>query len=386
MCVREKYHRKTGAFLGFEAYVHLRTYKTGNDVQRYKTCPTRELAEKAEKVLIREAAEALKVLDGRGSHWGALCAKWEAEAKVLKRNPATLKPMNDKALINALSILRTWTKDWMETPANELSIKHGKELLLSCISEDLKPATIRKIKTTINLVFRYGVQEGIIHHGKTSPVHGVPFDLDDGDIEEEILTVDEVKKLLAEAKKQEHPWYRIWAVALMTGMRSSELYALRKENVFLKESYIRVRESWDWVNDCAKCTKAGYWRTAPIASALRPIIEELMSQNPESPFMFPRFIEWERQYQAMVLREFCQQIGIRSVRFHTLRACFATHLLAMGVDQASIMAIGGWSNLKTFRIYVRLAGVTEKSKTEGLGNLFVPPETISRAFEPQIVA
>ncbi len=147
-----------------------------------------------------------------------------------------------------------------------------------------------------------------------------------------------------------------------------------------------VKESWDWIKDSAKSTKAGYWRTAPIAKAIRPIIAELMQANPESPFLFPRHEEWLRCEQAQVIRKFCEEIGIRSVRFHTLRACFATHMLATGVDQATVMAIGGWSNLKTFRIYVRLAGITERSKTERLGDLFVPARTtleehISKTFE-----
>lgn len=391
MCVREKFHRKTKEFIGWEAYVHLRSDTTDNEIQRYKTCKTKDAAERAEKALIRQAAEELKAEDARGSHWKILIAKWELEARKLKRNPATLKPISDKTILNSLSLLNTWTKDWMDKPCKELSIKEGKDLLMNCVSEDLRPATIRKIKTTVNLVFRFGVLEGIVEREKHSPVHGVPFDLSDDDGSEEILTVDEVQRLLLEAKLQKHPWYSVWAVALMTGMRSSELYALRKENVFLKEGFIRVKESWDWVNKCAKSTKTGYWRTAPIASALKPIIEELMSQDPASPFLFPRFKEWERSEQAMIVRAFCEKIGIRSVRFHTLRACFATHLLAMGVDQATIMAIGGWSNLKTFRIYVRLAGVTEKSKTEGLGNLFVPTEQtvlehISKAYNPQVAA
>lgn len=279
----------------------------------------------------------------------------------------------------------------MNKPCKELSIKEGKDLLMDCVSEDLAPATIRKIKTTINLVFLYGTQEGIVPREKHSPVHGVPFDLSEDQGTEEILKVDEVQKLLLEAKFANHPWYSVWAVALMTGMRSSELYALRKDNVFLKEGLIRVRESWDWANKCAKSTKAGYWRNAPIASALKPIVEELLNQNPESPFLFPRHKEWERSEQAMVLRAFCEKIGIRSVRFHTLRACFATHLLSMGVDQATIMAIGGWTNLKTFRIYVRLAGITESKKTEGLGDLFVPSEQsvlerISKAYDPAVAA
>lgn len=391
MAIREYICKITGQTRS-EAYVHLRsTVNPEIRVQKYKKCKTKAEAERAEKTLIRLAAEELKTEEGRGSRWGVLIDKWELEARRLKRNPATLKPISEKTINNALSLLKVWTNDWMEKPCKELSIKDGKDLLMDCVSEDLRISTMRKIRTTINLVFRYGTQEGLISAEKNSPVYGVPFDLSDSDGEEEILTVNEVQKLLLEAKMRKHPWFSVWAVALMTGMRSSELYALRKDNVFLKEGYIRVKESWDWVNKCAKGTKAGYWRTAPIASALRPIIEELMNQAPDSAFLFPRHREWERSEQAMVLRTFCQEIGIRSVRFHTLRACFATHLLVMGVDQATIMAIGGWSNLKTFRIYIRLAGVTERSKTEGLGNLFVPNEQsvldhISKAYNPHKIA
>lgn len=387
MCVRKKFHRKTGEFLGWEAYVHLYSSETENQIHRYKLCKNEEAAKRAEKIMIRTAAEELKTMDDRGSHWSVLVDKWEVEARQLGRNPATLKFMASSSISNTVSMLKTWTKDWLEKPCNELSIKDGKDLLLLTESEDLAASTVRKLKTNVNLVFRYGLQEGIIKDLKKSPVHGMMFEIDEGDYLPEILTVEEVQKLLIEAKARNHPWYRIWAVALMTGMRSSELYALRKKNVLLAQGIIRVSESWDWQNNCAKSTKAGYWRTAPVATALRSVIEELMAENPESEFLFPRMKEWERSEQALVLRRFCTEIGITSVRFHTLRACFATHLLAMGVDQATIMAIGGWSNLKTFKIYVRLSGITERSKTEGLGNLFVPTEQavsehIAKAYIP----
>ena len=51
--------------------------------------------------------------------------------------------------------------------------------------------------------------------------------------------------------------------------------------------------------------------------------------------------------------------------FHTLRACFATHLLASGAEPAKVMKIGGWKDLKTFEIYIRLAGVDISGVTEG---------------------
>jgi site-specific recombinase XerD len=67
---------------------------------------------------------------------------------------------------------------------------------------------------------------------------------------------------------------------------------------------------------------------------------------------------------AEVLRTFLKEIGINQhIKFHTLRACFATHLLAMGVETAKVMSMGGWKDLKTFQIYIRLAGVDVKGVT-----------------------
>ncbi len=68
-----------------------------------------------------------------------------------------------------------------------------------------------------------------------------------------------------------------------------------------------------------------------------------------------------------MLRHFLNEIGIKKdVVLHTLRACFATHLLASGAEAAKVMQIGGWKDFKTFQIYIRLAGVSVKGVTESL--------------------
>lgn len=379
MCVRPYICKITGE-TRYEAYVNHRSdFDPSVRIQMYKRCKTEASALKAEKELIKQAAKKCYDKEMRGTRWSVVAHQWEAKAKELKRNPTTLKPICDRSITNVMSILGVWTKDWFDKPTPELSIKDGRDLLLKAVGEDLQPATIRKIKTYVNLVYKYGVQEGIIPGNSHSPVHGVPFDLSDSGTLPEILTRSQSSKLLVEGKSRGHKWFPIWATALMTGMRSSELYALTKENVDLEEGLIKVSVSWDWANNCAKSTKSRYWRTAPINSTLRPIIEELMAEDPTSPFLFPRLKEWNEGSQASVLRKFCEEIGIPSVRFHTLRACFATHMLILGVDQGTIMAIGGWSDFKTFRIYVRLAGVTERHKTEGLGKLLLP------AYEPVLI-
>lgn len=377
MGVRTYICKKTGN-TRFEAYVNLRSKEDKTiRCQKYKKVDTEREAKKWEKKLIRDASEYISSQEARGNSWGRIIDLFEYEAKKHSRNPVTLKQMGAKAQKNALNMVRNWTEDWLDTPAKELTSFHGKSLIKRAIEAELTENSVKRIKGAVNSFWTFGVQEGVIFDNIKSPVFGIPIDMPNEDKLPEILTVDEVRYLLGKAKETGHPWYPIWTVALMTGMRSSELYALRKENVLLKDGLIRICESWDWETFQAKSTKAGYWRTAPIAETLMPIIVELMERKDTGEFLLPRFHEWKKGYQALILRQFCEEIGITSVRFHTLRACFATHLLSSGVPETTVMRIGGWKNFKTFQIYIRLAGTREKGATNDLGKIFIPDEAMA---------
>ncbi|MCM0606939.1 MAG: tyrosine-type recombinase/integrase [Xanthomonadaceae bacterium] len=41
------------------------------------------------------------------------------------------------------------------------------------------------------------------------------------------------------------PWYPIWALALMTGMRSGELYALSWKDIDWENNLITINKAWD---------------------------------------------------------------------------------------------------------------------------------------------
>lgn len=58
--------------------------------------------------------------------------------------------------------------------------------------------------------------------------------------------------------------------------------------------------------------------------------------------------------------------GLPSIRFHSLRACFATLLIRDGVAPAIAMKICGWRDLKTMQRYIRLAGIEIEGATDQL--------------------
>lgn len=109
----------------------------------------------------------------------------------------------------------------------------------------------------------------------------------------------------------------------------------------------------------------GFTRTPPIKHLK---IEE---KKPED-FLFPRQWQWAKGEQAKILWGFCIANKLPSVKFHALRACFATQLISTGIPATVVMKICGWRDLKTMQRYIRLAGVDEAGATEALR--FIPTE------------
>jgi integrase len=61
------------------------------------------------------------------------------------------------------------------------------------------------------------------------------------------------------------------------------------------------------------------------------------------------------------------------MRFHALRACFATQLIRQVIPAIQIQKICGWKDLETMQRYIRLAGIEISGVTE---NLKILPDNI----------
>ncbi len=155
------------------------------------------------------------------------------------------------------------------------------------------------------------------------------------------LTGAEVRSLLERARELDSEWYEIWSVALYTGMRSGEMFALTWPKVNLDLRQIKVDCAWN-NKDGFKSTKSGHDRMVEISPALLPILKELkLKQGGDSHFVLPRLEKWEKGEQARELRMFLTGMNLPAIRFHDLRATWATIMLSRGIEPIKVMAMAG---------------------------------------------
>ena len=141
---------------------------------------------------------------------------------------------------------------------------------------------------------------------------------------------------------------------------------------------IFVTKQWTSKNGLGP-TKTRSHRKVPICDQLLVFLKELKLKSTED-FVLPRLREWEKGMQARVLRDFCEGIGITTIKFHDLRATFITGLLARGESIARVMSIVGHTELKTTNGYYRKAGVDLHGGTDKLG-FEIPAESQGKVLQ-----
>ncbi|MDX2469630.1 MAG: site-specific integrase [SAR324 cluster bacterium] len=248
----------------------------------------------------------------------------------------------------------------------ELITPNDISLILSEAAPELSYNSLKKLKSYLSRAFNYAVKGGL----PSNPVSLVKIPKQKEETKAKVLTREEANLLIIKSKELRPEWYKIWAFQLFTGMRSGESFALLKQDVDLENNTISISKSWN-SKVGIKSTKTGGWRLVPISQTLKPMIIELMQDQSNGESLLPHPVEWKRGSQAVVLRLFCQAIGITPICFHDLRATFITQMFASGANIAQVQAIVGHSELKTTQVYLRLAGVDVKGATEVLS--FVNP-------------
>ena len=334
------------------------------DVTYYKRHPITRLPVRAARIGIKSKAEANRiftdlVIQVEQKLHEEVVPTWEMLMNDFQK-ASLAKGVKQKTVENYILCLNAHTKAaWGKRLVDTITGEEVRLLIQKQVGERA-PSHQKNMLKFIRGVFAHAVDKGILSR---NPAPDMKFRL--GDKIKKVLTEDQIRTLLNKAKELGSEWYPHWTMALYSGMRNGELYALTWDKVNLENRQILIDCAWNNV-DGFKETKSGDDRLIEIALPVLPLLKQLKLQSGDSSFVLSRIDKWDKGEQARELRMFLIGLGLPPVRFHDLRASWATVLLSKGVEPIKVMKMGGWKDMKTMMIYTRKAGVDIRGATDCL--------------------
>jgi len=335
----------------------------GRKIQRRKKniCSLAK-AKQLERVLFREIEVEIQSSGCKGPSWGELVENWEVAAK---QGRLFRRQLQQDTVHELVAALRAYTSFWWEIPAKDINRVDAIEVFKLMDGEGKSYTRKQKIKSAINTIFEWAINSGELKSVHASPAKEVSIGVK-VEKPKEILNINEMRQLLRLAYESGHPWYPVWATALMTGLRNGELFALTWDDIDEQTRTVRVSKSYSSKLKKVKAPKNNECRTVPINDELLKLFRELRLSSGGRREVFPRLPSWSSGAAATVLRRFLEGVGMKPVKFHTLRACFSTELMRQKVAPITVMNICGWKELKTMQVYVRKAGIDISGATDTL--------------------
>jgi integrase/recombinase XerD len=164
-----------------------------------------------------------------------------------------------------------------------------------------------------------------------------------------VLSQDEVIRLI---EAVEHPAYRmVLLTAYAAGLRLTEALALKAEHIDSARMLLHVEQGKGQkprmvpLSEVLLAQLRQYWRKDRAASKRCPWL--FPGRNPVRPL--------ESSTIQVACQVACAAAGIpKHATPHTLRHCYATHLLEAGTDLRTVQALLGHASLATTAIYTHV--------------------------------
>jgi|SRR5579859_1389142 len=165
-----------------------------------------------------------------------------------------------------------------------------------------------------------------------------------------VMTPEEVASLLESAPGLK--WRTALSVAYGAGLRASEVVGLKVSDIDSQRMRIRVEQG-----------KGRCDRDALLSPHLLAVLRNWWKVARPPVWLFPnRLTPFDHVTPKSLNRAFHQGVeraGIKkAVSLHTLRHCFATHLLEQDVDVRVIQVLLGHKKLETTAVYTHVAAKT----------------------------
>mgnify|MGYP000128948974 CR=1 FL=1 len=248
-----------------------------------------------------------------------------------------------------LKIFAKWLNNKTLLEVTEASIA---SFLESRYKEGVSSRSSARILSSLRRFYGYLQREGMLECDPTALIEAphigrtLPESLSESDIDS-LLDAPEITDVLGFRDKV------MLELLYATGLRVSELIALKFEQVSFRQGFVRVMG------------KGNKERLVPVGEQAMEWLEEYMAgarvdilANRQCDFLFvtKRGSGMTRQAFWYVIKRYAKKAEInKHLSPHTLRHAFATHLLNHGADLRVVQLLLGHSDLSTTQIYTHVA-------------------------------
>lgn len=237
----------------------------------------------------------------------------------------------------------------IEKPLPKVEVLDVRLYLSSLLKKGLSKRSVSRHLSALRSFFDFLVRGGVVEQNParfaSRPRTG--YDLPD------VLTVDEVRRLLEAPEQLKRPFWRRDSAILETlyscGLRAAEILSLRLQDLNLNAGFLRVYG------------KGNKERVLPLGSYAAFAIERYLNsdesriRNSETLFVNRYGQPLSDRYLRHLVRDYALFALNRPVHPHTLRHSFATHLLDAGMDLRFVQELLGHAKVTTTQIYTHIS-------------------------------
>jgi len=274
--------------------------------------------------------DAPPIYGGKEDNMGMFQERFERDLRIRGFSHNTVKQY--------VYCVRKLVKHFMRPP-DELTLDDINNFQLHLTKE-------RKVASSTFNIYVFAIRFFLLHTLKRDwQITAIPYQKTGRKLPE-ILAGAELRTLFKAVTNIKHR--AILMATYSAGLRVSEVVHLQVSDIDSQRMVIRV--------DQGKARKDRY---VPLSEALLPILRRYWKAARPAHWLFPGQIPSRPLTRSSVQRFFSKattDAGIsKKVTIHSLRHCFATHLLERGTDIVTIQRLLGHRSLRSTQLYTHVA-------------------------------
>lgn len=241
--------------------------------------------------------------------------------------------------------VRLWVEAFGDKDAATITPSMIEQVIYQ-LNDRYAPATINRAVVVLKAVYNKAVRDGLLMVNPASKVKLLK-------VNNELvryLTSDQEVRLLECLEERFKP---IVIVGINTGLRQGELLRLTWQDIDWHTGIMTINE-----------TKSGERRRVPMNSIVQEILFE--RQNLTRSSQQDRIFQHDSRFLRRAFDRAVKEAGLSPFRFHDLRHTFASRLAMQGVNDRTLMTLGGWKSPRMLNRYAHLSPTHLWQAVEGL--------------------